>query len=121
MGILGESTMKINIRDHKEFKIVSLDEVLHMSSDISSVYDNVDTLLNDGVKNIAVKFTDDSYLSSRTGATLIRCWELVSENSGVFILINVNDDIKEFLSIIDLDSQIKTYRDESEIESLEYQ
>lgn len=112
--------MKIETISCGEYKIISLMEVLHMSSDISSVYDCVDDLLNDGSKNIAVKFTDDSYLSSRTGATLIRCWELVSENSGNFVLINVNDDIKEFLSIIDLDSQIKTYQNESEIEALEY-
>lgn len=112
--------MKLEIIDLGGYKIISLEEVLHMSSDISSVYDSVDDLLNDGNKNIAVKFTDDSYLSSRTGATLIRCWELVNENRGSFVLINVNDDIKEFLSIIDLDSQIKTFQNESEIAELEY-
>lgn len=99
------------------YQVIKINEALHLTSDISELENIVNEFLGENITNIAIHFFDGSYLSSRSGAILICCWELIKKHNGILALVNVNKDIRDFLAIIDLDSLIKIYDSEDELDS----
>ena len=102
-----------------QFHVVKIKDVLNLTSQIDELEDIISKLLEKNIINIAVHFTDGSYLCSSSGAILIRCWEKIKEHNGFLALVNVNQDIRDFLKIIDFDSLIKIFASENELESIE--
>lgn len=102
-----------------KFHVIKINEILHLNSDISELENIINDFVNKNIITIAIHFSDGSYLTSRSGATLIRCWEMIKEHNGMMALLNVNKDIRDFLAIIDLDSLIKICDSEDELASIE--
>ena len=100
------------------FSIIKIDEVLTLTSNIEELEDIVNNLLKKKQTHIAIHFSEGSYLCSSSGAVLVRCWENIKDHNGTMALVNVNQDIKDFLAIIDFDSLIKTCANVEELESL---
>jgi len=100
------------------FLVIKIPEVLNLTSNIDDLETVVNDLLEKNQVHIALHFADGSYLCSSSGAVLVRCWENIKERNGTLALLNVNQDIKDFLAIIDFDSLIKTCNSENELESL---
>lgn len=92
-------------------------DTLHLTSNISEIESLVNKLLDKNIVNIAISFEDNSYLCSSSGAIIIRCWEIIKQKGGDFILLNVNSDIHEFLAILDLENLIKAYDTDEIIDS----
>ncbi len=111
--------MKTEIYPKGKYHIIKIKSVLNLTSDIDFLEDLVKDLIGEKKYFIAIQFSDDSYLCSRSGATLIRCWELIKEHEGTLALLNVNQDIHDFLAIIDLDSLIRVFGSENELESID--
>ncbi len=111
--------MQTEIYPKGKYQVIKIKDVLNLTSDIDSLEDIVTDLINENRIYIAIHFSDGSYLCSRSGATLIRCWELIKEHKGSLALLNVNQDIHDFLSIIDLDSLIKTFDSEDQLPAAE--
>jgi anti-anti-sigma factor len=107
--------MESEIYAKGNYQIIRINDILNLTSEIDALEDIVKNFIEEKNTAIAIHFTDGSYLCSRSGATLIRCWELIKEHNGVLALVNVNEDIHDFLSIIDLDSLIQTYDSEEEL------
>lgn len=109
--------METKIYPKGKYQIIKIKDILNLTSEIDSLEDIVTNLVKENHVHIAVHFSDGSYLCSRSGATLIRCWELIKEHDGILALLNVNKDIHDFLSIIDLDSLIRTFDTEEDLPS----
>lgn len=101
-----------------QFHIIKIKDVLNLTSKIDELEDKINTLLEQKKINIAIHFADESYLCSSSGAVLIRCWENIKDHGGLLALVNVNQDIRDFLNIIDFDSLIKICDSEEELESI---
>ena len=99
------------------YHVIKIKEVLHLTSDINELDTIVEQLLDNKALHIAVHFMDGSYLCSQTGAVIVRCWENIKEREGTLALINVNKDILDFLKVIDIDSLIKLYDSEKDLEA----
>ncbi len=111
--------METDIYQKGTYHVIKIKEILNLTSEIDALEGIVRDLVEKEKYSIAIHFTDDSYLCSRSGATLIRCWELLKEHEGTLALLNVNQDIRDFLAIIDLDSLIRIFNSEEELESTE--
>lgn len=109
--------MEMQMYTKNNFHIIKMNEVLNLSSNITELEDIILQLISGGKNHIAVHFADSSYLCSKTAAVIIRCWETIKDNNGVLAFVNVNNDILDFLTIIDLDSQIPIYRSADDIKA----
>jgi hypothetical protein len=97
------------------YHVIKINEVLHLTSNIDELVDIVDDLLKNNVKNFAISFQDNSYLYSKTGSVIVRCWEKIQDQNGNLTLINTNDDIRDFLAVIDIELLIKKVGTEEEL------
>ncbi len=102
-----------------KYHIIKINEVLHLTSNITDLEPMIEKLLDDNVLHIAIQFKNGSYLCSQTGAVIVRCWESIKDRGGTLALINVNKDIHDFLTVIDFDSLIRIYNTEEELVSTE--
>jgi anti-anti-sigma regulatory factor len=100
-----------------KYQIISINEVLHLTSNITELETIIGNLLDNNALHIALRFMDGSYLCSQTGAVIVRCWEAIKDRGGTLSLINVNRDIHDFLAVIDFDSLIKIFKSEEELDS----
>lgn len=101
------------------YHIITINEVLHLTSNIAELETIVNELLEKNIVHIAIHFMDGSYLCSQTGAVIVRCWENIKDRNGTLALININKDILDFLTVIDFDSLIKIYKSEDELVTAE--
>ena len=101
-----------------EFHIIKIKDILNLTSKIDELEGIVNTLLEQNEIKIAINFAEESYLCSSSVAVLIRCWENIKDHGGILALINVNQDIRDFLNIIDFDSLIKICDSEEELEAI---
>ena len=101
---------------HKgNYEVIKINETLTLSSNIDELNDIVDKLLENNIVDIAIFLKDDSYLYSATGSVLVRCWEAIKDCNGNLALVNINQGIRDFLSVIDFDSVIKIFNSEEEL------
>ena len=107
--------MVYEIYKRGSYQVIAINEVLCLTSDLTELEDIVNDFLGKGLLNIAIRFTDGSYLHSATGSILLHCWENIKDKKGNLALINVNKDIRDFLAIIDFDSLIGIYDTDEEL------
>ncbi len=101
------------------FQVIKFNEVLHLTSNISKLETVVSSYLEKEIVNIALRFKEESYLCSQTGAIIVRCWEEIKDHGGEFALININNDILDFLKVIDFESLIKIFSSEKDLVEIE--
>jgi len=107
--------MKYTTYTKGRYQIIKIEEVLTLSSAIDDLLDVVYDFLKKKQVYIAIGFTDNSYLISRSGAVLVQCWESIKGAGGELALINVNEEIRDFLSVIDFKSQIKIHTSDDQL------
>lgn len=98
------------------YQVIKFDEVLTLNSDIAELEDIVKDFLKENIVNIAIHFKDDSFISSRSGAVIMRCLETINDNNGNLAFVNVNRMIHSFLTVTALDPVIKIYNSEEELQ-----
>ena len=101
-----------------QFQVIKIKDVLNLTSRIDELEGIINSLLEKNEIKVAIYFAEGSYLCSSSGAVLIRCWESIKDHGGVLALINVNQDILDFLNIIDFDSLIKICKSEEELKAI---
>lgn len=102
-----------------KYQVIKFNKALTLNSDITELGDIVNKLLKKNITNIAIKFKEGSYLYSSTASVIVHCWKRIERHNGSFALVNVNQDIYNFLKIIDLDSVFKICNSEEELELIE--
>lgn len=101
------------------YHVIKFNKALTLNSDISELGNTVAEFLKKNITNIAIHFKDGSYLYSSTASVIVYCWKIIEHHNGSFALVNVNPDIYNFLTIIDLDSVFKICDSEEELEYIE--
>ena len=98
-----------------KYHVIKINEILQLASNIDGLVDIIDNLIKKNVINFAISFQDNSYLYSNTGSVIVRCWEKIQDQNGNLVLINTNQDIQDFLAVIDIDFLIKKVDTEEEL------
>jgi len=99
--------MEIHTTKYGNFHLIRIIDDIAVTSDIAELRDCVEELLEDGARNIAIGFTKESYLSSRSASILIACFEMIKEKGGELAIIRPNPTILHLLTIIDLEGVIR--------------
>lgn len=110
-----EGLMLTEVYEIGTYHVIKINEILHLTSNIDELLSIIDNLLKKNVKNIAISFQDNSYLYSKTGSVIVRCWEKIQDQNGNLALINTNEDIRDFLAVIDIEFLIKKVSTEEEL------
>ncbi len=98
------------------YQVVKITKPLSLVSDITGLENVIHELLKKNRVHIAVHFMSGSYLHSGTAACLIYCWEIIRERHGTLALVNANEDILNFLKIMNFDSKVRIYNTEKGLE-----
>ena len=98
------------------YQVIKFNEVLTFDSNIDELADIVNSLIKKNIFNIAIHFKDDSLLYSVTAVVLVNCYNIINHQNGAMVLVNVNQGIRDYLSIINFGSEIKMYNSEEELE-----
>ena len=97
------------------YEILKFKEILVHSTDISGLKGYVDGILNEGKKRIAIHLTENSYLSSISVSILAQCGRKVAENSGKFVFVISDKEIRNFFEIFGIDNLIEIYDSEDDL------
>ncbi len=92
-----------------DYVVLKVTEDLSAKSDLSQLKDEIKKLVGKGHVNIALSFTQNSYLHTQTISTLVQCIETVRERGGVLGIVNPNDDIRDVLNTISLDKLVQIF------------
>jgi anti-anti-sigma regulatory factor len=98
--------------DYWVFKFL---EDVGLNSDLSVLKRMFQEKISRGPCNMALAFTQGSYLYTRSIATLVVCFEMVQEHNGHLALINPNKSIMDILAIIDFPKLIRICDSEEEL------
>jgi anti-anti-sigma factor len=111
--LLKGGAMNMQVIVQGSYRIVRMLDDVAVTSDISDLRASITDLLKQGARNIAIEFTSESYLSSRSASVLIACFEMIREHKGELAVINPNPTICHLLTIIDLERVIRVVESES--------
>lgn len=107
--------MNIDTFQNGDFFVFKFVEDIGPNSDLSVLKGMFEEKINSGINNIAIAFTKDSYLYTRSIATLVVCFEMIKEHDGQLALINPNKSILDFLAIIDFQKLVLVCQSEEEL------
>ena len=100
--------MKITTYTKYGHRILNVDDPVAFATDITGLHDLIRTTFESGFLHMAVRFTSDSFLSSRTLALLIESSEKATSIGGTFTVISPNTQIVEVLKVFELESSLRT-------------
>ena len=107
--------MKIDIYKKGKYQVLRLMEDVGLNTDLSELKSEIERQLSQGVSNIAVAFTQQSYLYTKSIAVLISCSEIIKDAGGHLTIIEANKDIIDILSVIDFDKVIEMHKSEADL------
>jgi hypothetical protein len=107
--------MNIETYQKGDYCIFKFKDDIGLGSDLSALKNMFEEKISSGTNNFAIAFTKDSYLYTRSIATLVVCFEMVKEHNGQMALISPNKSIRDILAIIDLPKLIQVCHSEEEL------
>jgi anti-anti-sigma regulatory factor len=107
--------MEIDIYKKGSYHVFRMREDVGINTDLSELKQRIQKSLLEGTRNVALAFTKDSYLYTKSIATLIACSEMIKDYGGKLAIIEANRDILDILSVIDFDRLIKIVATENDL------
>lgn len=106
-------TLKIDIRDAGEVKILELDGRLTLGEDSTSFRENIRSLVHAGKKKIVLNLTNLSYIDSSGIAVLVASCQIAHSKGATLKLANVGPKVKEMLIMTKLMPVFDIYDNEA--------
>jgi anti-anti-sigma factor len=110
--------MLIESSKRGSYHLLQINDDLNLYSNVSILKDLVQKSIAAGEKNIALRFSSDSYFSSQTVAVLVYCIEVIKECGGQIAFIAPNHNLLHLMAVIDIDSFIQIAQSEADIVAL---
>ncbi len=110
--------MEIDVHQTGEYRVFRILEDVGLNSELSFLKSRIEKNLADGAKNVAIAFTPESYLYTKSIAVLIACSEMIKDAGGHLAIIEANKDILDILSVIDFDKMIRIVDKESDLATI---
>lgn len=101
--------MKIDISQHGIYHIFRIEEDLNIISDLSELQILLQGYLHQGKNNIAISFTNTSYIYSGAIAVLVNCYKSVRDVNGTLCIIESIPEIVSIFKYLKLDKIIPVY------------
>jgi anti-anti-sigma factor len=107
--------MNIDIYKKGKYQILRVKEDVGLNTELSELKSVIEKQLAGGNLFIALAFTQQSYLYTKSIAVLISCSELIKDAGGHLAIIEANRDILDILSVIDFDKMISLHASEADL------
>lgn len=107
--------MKTELDTVNNYQIVRILQEIPRDNDFSKLKKTVYSILEDGNKNIAISFSKDTYLYSRTIAVLVQFLGLVKEKDGNFAVVHPDPKMLKSLKMIGLSFMMQLCTEEKSI------
>jgi anti-anti-sigma factor len=107
--------MRIDATSANGYRVLAIAEDLGLNSDLAQLRAAIDECLAKGLVRIALRFTPNSFLSTRAIAVLVQCVERVNDHAGRLAVLQPNGDIKHCLQVTRLDELFEVAETEDEL------
>lgn len=107
--------MKLDVSTIGRYKVITIHDSLKVISDLAALKTEIEKYLEQGEKNIAVSFSDASYLYSGAISVLVTCYRMVREEGGDLCLIEPQERVSELLDQMNIDRLIDIYESEDQL------
>ncbi len=114
-GATVRQAMYTLIRQKNGFTVIRVVDTVDLLDDISELRALVDTAVENGSVNIAMRFTKDSALRSAAMAKLVLCAALVNSRGGIFALIAPGEHILSLLRIFNAEELVMVVDSEDDL------
>ena len=107
--------MEIETFDKNGFCLLRIKDDISHNTDLSQLKKIVNKYIDEGVSNLALSFSKESFFFSRTIAVLVQFMGSIKEREGNFAIIHPNTSMLEMIKLIGLGKLIETYTSEDAI------
>ncbi len=107
--------MRIEVYNRGKYRIVKIRSPMNVISDLTELNALITGYLKNGFDNIAVSFTDSSYLYSGAVSVLVNCFKMVRERGGDLCILEPNKSLLDLIKQMNIDSIIDVYTNEDEL------
>ncbi|MBD3322329.1 MAG: hypothetical protein GF350_14610 [Chitinivibrionales bacterium] len=109
--------MQIKSYSRYDYQVLFITEDLTTGSDLTEIQELIEEYPS--MKNVAVKFTQNSCLYTESLFILSHCYRLLAERGGELAILQPNETIASALHTIGLDQLIPIYNSEEALERKE--
>jgi anti-sigma B factor antagonist len=106
--------MKVNIRTEGDVKVIDLNGKITIGEGDVILREAVDSVLQDGSKNVLLNLAKVSYMDSAGIGELVACYKRAREKGGELKLLNPSGKVFDLLQLTKLEEIFETHRDEAE-------
>jgi anti-anti-sigma factor len=104
--------MKIETYSRGIFQILRVKEDDDFISNLAELQDLINGYLNRGKINIAISFSDASYIYSGAIRVIINCHKMINARGGELCIIEPNPRLFDILEILNINRVINIYQSE---------
>jgi anti-anti-sigma factor len=97
------------------YQVFDVRKDLGLRADLGDLSSLIKRSLEEGKINIALRFTQRSYLYSHTLANLVNFYKMAAERGGTLCLLEPNESILQVLEVLGLTKCIETVSSEQEM------
>jgi len=107
--------MKIESYAKGHYRLIKIEEPLKVISELGELKSLIEGYVENDEVNIAVNFTDASYLYSGAISVLVNCYKIIQNKAGDLCIVEPNPTLLELLKQMNIDTIINIYASESEL------
>jgi anti-anti-sigma factor len=108
-NLLENRSMKIQTYPRGQYQVLRISEGDEKISDLSELKDLITGYLDRGKRNIAVSFSDATYIYSGAIRVLIDCHKMIADADGQLCIIEPNPRLFDVLEMLNIDRVIHIY------------
>jgi anti-anti-sigma regulatory factor len=107
--------MLIESTKRNGFQILRVNDPVNLRSDLGDLRKAVEEYVGQGVVNIALAFSKDSYFYTKHISILVQCLEMLKDANGTLAMIDPNEEILDVLRTIGFFDFTKIYANDDEV------
>ena len=110
--------MNIDISVSSGFQVITIEDELSIISELSELRFLIEGYISEGKNNIAVRFTNTSYIYSGAIAVLIDCYKKIKNVGGDLCIIEGNPQIISIFRMLNIDRVIHIFKTADELQTV---
>jgi anti-sigma B factor antagonist len=109
--------MNIDISVNSGYQVITIEDDLSIISELSELRFLIEGYITEGKNNIAVQFTNTSYIYSGAIAVLIDCYKKIKNVGGHLCIIEGNPQIISIFRMLNIDRVIQIYKSTDDLQT----
>jgi stage II sporulation protein AA (anti-sigma F factor antagonist) len=105
--------MKLQSGVKGKYTVLQIEQEDDSIQELFELKDAITRLLEEGIRSIAVRFANVSYIYSGEIRVLISCYKLVQSHGGTLCIVEPKDTVRKALQNLKLDQMIRIFDSEA--------